>query len=55
MECEWHNVKASEIVGKYPEKCKLEFCPKCGTYTWHAPIEDKDDEEPHLQTARQGC
>jgi len=42
-ECEWCSNRAdriSEIVGKFPERCRPIYCHKCKAKTYHAPMKD---------------
>lgn len=35
--CEWCDPRASIIVQQDPEKCKVAYCKKHKTVTWHVP------------------
>lgn len=35
--CEWCDTRATEFVGEHPEKCRVIYCDKHKTKTWHAP------------------
>lgn len=36
--CEWHNEEAHRVVSERPTECRIMYCARCRTRTWHATV-----------------
>ena len=36
--CEWCHPEYQQFVSEHPEECRVRFCLKHNTKTWHAPV-----------------